>query len=106
MKDAVGPVLRMGGEIDLFIRAIEDDNPGREIVVIDQGAYVRVQAAGSLRVTLPTLRSYLGASFEMRQLESLLAAFAGKIATTSDEITWTLAETAATGLEEPKEEPR
>ncbi len=27
MEDAVGPVLRMCDEVDLVIRAIEDDNP-------------------------------------------------------------------------------
>jgi toluene monooxygenase system protein D len=95
MKDAVGPVLRMGAEIDLVIRAIQDDNPGRPIVVTDQGAYVRVQAPGTLRITLATLRQYFGASFQMRQLEAMLTAFAGMIATSSDEIAWSLRESPA-----------
>jgi toluene monooxygenase system protein D len=90
MRDAVGPVLRMGEDVELVVLAIRDDNPEREVQVVDQGAYVRVQAPGRLRVTLPTLRRYLGASFQMRQLESMLSAFAGRIATTSDEITWSL----------------
>ena len=90
MKDAVGPVLRMSEEVDLVVQSILEDNPGREVEVVDKGAYVRVQAQGSLRITLGTLRRNLGASFQMRQIQSMLSAFAGRITTTSDEITWTL----------------
>lgn len=97
MKDAVGPVLRMGEDVELVVQAIRDDNPGCEIEVVDHGAYVRVQASRSLRITLATLRGYLGASFQMRQLESMLSAFAGRITTASDEITWSLGATTADG---------
>lgn len=90
MEDAVGPVLRMCEEVELVIQAIIEDNPGREIEVIDKGSYVRVRAARFMRVTLASLRRNLGASFEMRQLGAMLSAFAGRIATSSDEITWTL----------------
>jgi toluene monooxygenase system protein D len=106
MRDAVGPVLRMGEDVDLVIRAIRDDNPGLEIEVVDQGAYVRVQGPGALRITLATLRGYLGASFQMRQLESMLSAFAGKIATTSEEVRWTLSQTTPAPLAQGKGEPR
>lgn len=41
MKNRVGPILRMGDEVEKIIAAIEDDNPGTEIVVIDRGTYVR-----------------------------------------------------------------
>jgi toluene monooxygenase system protein D len=99
MRDAVGPVLRMGEDVDLVIQAIRDDNPDREIDVDDHGAYVRVHASGRLRLTLSTLRRYLGASFQMRQIEPMLSAFAGRITTTSDEIAWNLSDSAA----EPKE---
>jgi toluene monooxygenase system protein D len=94
MRDAVGPVLRMGEEVELVIQAIRDDNPERELDVVDQGAYVRVQAEGRLRVTLATLRRYLGASFQMRQLEGMLSAFAGRIVTGSEEISWSLGASA------------
>jgi toluene monooxygenase system protein D len=99
MKDAVGPVLRMGERIDAVIDAIRDDNPDQEIEVVDQGAYVRVHAAGRLKVSLPSLRRHLGAAFEMRQLEPMLAAFAGRITTTSYEVRWSLgpAKDAANG---------
>lgn len=90
MDDAVGPVLRMCEEVESVIRAIVEDNPGQNVDVVDSGAYVRVRARGFLRVTRASLRRHLGDGFEMRQLGALLSAFAGRIATTSDEITWTL----------------
>ena len=91
MKDAVGPVLRMGEDVEAVLQSILDDNPDREIEVVDMGAYVRVQAQGFLRLTLATLRKHIGATFEMRQLEAMLTAFAGRITTSSDEVTWSLA---------------
>jgi toluene monooxygenase system protein D len=90
MKDAVGPVLRMCDEVELVIQAIVDDNPGREVEVVGGGSYVRVQAPEFLRVTLASLQRNVGGSFQMRQLGSMLSAFAGHIVTTTDEVTWSL----------------
>jgi toluene monooxygenase system protein D len=90
MKDPVGPVLRMCEEIDLVVQAILDDNSGHEVEVIDSGSYVRVQAPRFMRVTLASLRRHVGGSFEMCRFEAMLSAFAGQIATTSEEITWSL----------------
>jgi toluene monooxygenase system protein D len=90
MRDAVGPVLRMCDELEQVIEAIMEDNPDREVEVIGRGSYVRVQATGFLRVTLGSLRRNLGAAFQMRQLEAMMSAFAGRIATSTDEITWAL----------------
>lgn len=88
MDNAVGPVLRMGDEVELVIAAIEDDNPDAEIEVVDRGSYVRVQAPNRLRVTQESLQRHLGASFEIRSLETMLSSFSGRITTTSDEIIW------------------
>lgn len=90
MQDAVGPVLRMCDEVEPVVQAILEDNPKGAVTVLDSGSYVRVQAAGFMRVTLASLRRNLGAAFEIRQLESMMSSFAGRIATTSDEVTWTL----------------
>jgi len=49
MKNPVGPVLRMGDEVEQIIAAIEDDNPDTDIEVIDRGAYVRVQGEDQIR---------------------------------------------------------
>jgi len=88
MKNAVGPVLRMSDDIEAIIAAIEEDNPGAQIEVIDRGAYVRIQAEQRLKVTRASIEKYIGRSFEMRQLEPMMSAFAGRIDTTSDAVVW------------------
>jgi toluene monooxygenase system protein D len=88
MKNAVGPVLRMSEDVEAIIRAIEEDNAGTEIEVIDRGAYVRVQAEGRLQVTRASIERHIGRAFEMRELEPIMSAFAGRIDTTSDKVVW------------------
>ena len=88
MKNPVGPVLRMGDEVELIIAAIEEDNPGTEIEVIDRGAYVRVQGEDQITVTEQTLRHYLGADYEIRSFGGIMSAFSGHVINTSDSITW------------------
>jgi toluene monooxygenase system protein D len=88
MEDAVGPVLRMCDEVELVVRAIEDDNPAGSVQIVDCGAYVRVQRSGFLKLTRASLERHLGVGFQMSQLESIMSAFAGRIRTSSDEIVW------------------
>jgi len=88
MKNAVGPVLRMSEGIEAIIAAIEEDNPGTEIEVIDRGAYVRIQAQQRMKVTRASIERHIGRPFEMRQLEPMMSAFAGRIETTSDALLW------------------
>jgi len=99
MEDAVGPVLRMCDEVDLVIRAIEDDNPADSVEIVDRGAYVRVQRPGFLRVTRASLERHLGAGFQMSQLESIMSAFAGRSRTSSDEVVWHLQTASASSQE-------
>jgi toluene monooxygenase system protein D len=88
MKNPVGPVLRMGDEVEQVIAAIKDDNPGTDIEVIDRGAYVRVQGEDQITVTQETLRRYLGADYEIRSFGGIMSALSGRAITTSDAITW------------------
>ena len=88
MEDAVGPVLRMCDEVELVVRAIQDDNPSDSVEVLDCGAYVRVQRSGFLKLTRVSLERRLGAGFQMSQVESIMSAFAGRIRTSSDGIVW------------------
>lgn len=90
MDNPVGPILRMCDEVELIAAAIEDDNPGREIAVIDRGSYVRVHASDHLRVTAESLRRHLGDSFEIRSLEAMMSSFSGRIVTSSDSVEWSL----------------
>jgi len=88
MRNPVGPVLRMGDEVEQVIAAIQEDNPGTEIEVVDRGAYVRVQGEDQITVTEQTLRRYLGADYEIRSFGGIMSAFSGRAVTTSDSITW------------------
>lgn len=88
MKNPVGPILRMGDQIDDVIAAIRDDNPGQEIEVIDRGSYVRVQGDGRVRVSQETLREYLGDDYEIRSFGTMMSSFMGRVITTSEEIVW------------------
>ena len=88
MKNPVGPILRMGDEVEQVIAAIEDDNPDTDIEVVDRGAYVRVQGEDRITVTEQTLRRYLGADFAIASFGEMMTAFSGRAITSSDAITW------------------
>lgn len=90
MSKPVGPVLRMSGDVDAIVAAIVEDNPGQQIAVVDRGAYTRVTGQGELRVTRESIERHLGRAFEMRQLETLMSAFAGRIEMTTEEVRWRL----------------
>jgi toluene monooxygenase system protein D len=90
MSKPVGPVLRMSDDVDAIVAAIVDDNPGQEVTIVDRGAYTRVSGDGELRVTRKSIQRHLGRDFEMRQLEGLMSAFAGRIDMTSEEVRWQL----------------
>ena len=88
MENPVGPILRMGEDVDLVIDAIREDNPNSYVEVIDRGAYVRVQGEDEITVTQETLRKYLGADYEIRSFGGVMSAFSGKVINSSDAITW------------------
>ncbi|MFD7159530.1 MmoB/DmpM family protein [Kribbella sp. NPDC059898] len=88
MKNPVGPVLRMGDQIDDVVAAIRADNPGQDIEVIDRGSYVRVQGEERVRVTEQTLREHLGHDYELRSFGTMMSSFAGRVVNSSDEIVW------------------
>lgn len=88
----VGPVIRgMDGELaDAVIAAVERDNPGSEVVVDDQGGYVRINTHKRCVLTRATLEDELGRSFPLNRLEPALASFAGRVSTSDDEFVWYL----------------
>jgi toluene monooxygenase system protein D len=86
MINPVGPILRMGDEVEHVIAAIQEDNPHTKIEVTDRGAYVRIQGEDELRLTQETLRRHLHADFEIRSFETMMTAFNGRVITSSDAI--------------------
>ena len=88
----VGPVIRgMDGELaEAVIAAVERDNPESEVVVDDQGGYVRINTHKRCVLTRVTLEDELGRSFPLNRLEPALASFAGRVSTSDDEFVWYL----------------
>jgi toluene monooxygenase system protein D len=88
----VGPLIR-GLDADLadaVITAVEADNPGADVVVEDQGGYIRINIADRCRLTRGSLEDALGREFQLSQLEPALSGFAGRMRLTDDEIVWYL----------------
>jgi toluene monooxygenase system protein D len=88
----VGPVVR-GLDTNLsdaVITAIEIDNPEAEVLVDDQGGYIRISTPGRCRMTRASLEEALGRTFKLHQLEPQLAGFAGRMKLTDDEVVWYL----------------
>ncbi|WP_343910616.1 MmoB/DmpM family protein [Nocardioides aquiterrae] len=88
----VGPILRGvdGDFCDAMINAIEIDNPDTEVVVDDQGGYIRISAERRCRLTRTTLEDELGRPFRLSDIEPNLAGFSGRIIVGDDEIVWHL----------------
>lgn len=88
----VGPVIR-GMDADLaaaIAYAIEMDNQGADIQVIDAGGYIRIQVPWECRLTRTSLEYQLGYSYPLSRIEPALAAFAGRMKITDDRVTWYL----------------
>ena len=88
----VGPVIR-GFDADVadaVIAAIELDNPGREVLVDDQGGYIRVSMARECRLTRASLIDVMGRQFALSELEPSLSGFAGRMRSDENEIVWYL----------------
>lgn len=88
----VGPVVRGldSALADAVIEAVEADNPDADVMVDDQGGYIRVHTAQECRITRGSLEEALGRPFRLHQLEPQLAGFAGRMKVTDDEIVWYL----------------
>lgn len=92
-NNRVGPVIRACEISRAVIDAAHEDNPGREIVVDDQMAYVRISTDGELIIRRATLEEALGRPFQMAELELNLATFAGRIETTQEQVRFFLTKT-------------
>jgi toluene monooxygenase system protein D len=88
--NAVGPILRAGEIADAVIDAIAEDNPDKEVVVVDRGDYVRVHTAGQCRLSKGTLEKYLGREYELPMLEIEMSSFSGRLRTRWNEYVWYL----------------
>lgn len=87
-RNSVGPVVRAGELADAVIEAIWDDNPEKEVSVVDRGDYVRISTEGMCRLTKGSLEKHLGRGFDLSHLEIEMPSFMGRMKTVGDEYLW------------------
>src|SRR5579862_2802300 len=96
--DHVGPVLQAGAVTDAILAAIRDLNPG--VIVVDRGAYLRVLAPRTCKVTRIEIEKHLGRPMRFPgELEVVMSAFKGAIRLTQDEAVWQFKQGVTAGKE-------
>jgi toluene monooxygenase system protein D len=85
-RNLVGPCVRCGDIADAVVDAAHEDNPGREIVVEDHSAYVRLKVEKELILRRATIEDHLGRPFQMWELQPEMAAIAGLVEVSDDSI--------------------
>ncbi len=92
-KNMAGPLIRGGDIARAVAEAAKIDNPDKEIIVEDRGAYMRIEADGGLIIRQDTVSEFLGRRFEIRDLEVNLSGFSGFIDTQDDYVRFYLEKT-------------
>ncbi len=87
-QNLVGPVIRAGSLAEAIIDAIADDNPGRDVVVVDRDDYVRIHTVRTCRLTRASLERHLGQPVQLAALEIDMPSFKGRLRTRTDEYVW------------------
>ena len=87
MSSAVGPVLTRVPLAEVLIAVIRAHHP--DAVVIDRGAYLRVQVPGRCQLRRIDVEALLGRGFALpADLEEVMPSFAGSLSITDDEVLW------------------
>lgn len=76
-RNLVGPCVRCGDVADAVVEAARDDNPGRDVVVEEHSAYVRIKVEQECVLRSETIERHLGRPFQMWELQADLASVAG-----------------------------
>ncbi len=85
----VGPIFRASEISGDLVEAIQIDNEGRDVEILDEGGYIRVRVLGECTLTKQTVESVLGRMFRMPgELEVYLSSFTGRIQTGTDAVRW------------------
>jgi toluene monooxygenase system protein D len=83
----VGPVLVKGEAADAVIAAICELN--RDVVLIDRGAYLRVEAWGRCHVSRDCIETHARRPFSLPgDLEAIMPSFRGRMWITEDQVVW------------------
>jgi toluene monooxygenase system protein D len=86
--DLVGPVVRAGALAEAVIDAVEADNPGRDVMVLDRDDYLRIHTSQECRLTQASLARFLGQPYQLAALEIDMPSFKGRLRTRTDEYVW------------------
>lgn len=81
-EEAVGPILRAGEVAEAAIDAICEDNPDKQVFIVDRGDYIRINTVGLCKLTRASMERYLGREYPLPKLEIEMPSFAGRIRTT------------------------
>ena len=87
-RKLAGPVLRSGEVALAAIDAIKEDNQGKDVIIVDHGAYIRIEAEGGLVLTRETMEACLGRPFAVREIEVALIGFSGQIELEPERVRW------------------
>jgi toluene monooxygenase system protein D len=75
---------------------IEEEND--DVVVLDEGAYLRVRAPGTCRLSRAALEAATGPAIRFPgDLEVVMSSFTGVLKLTDDDVVWTLVTEPAAG---------
>jgi len=86
----VGPVLHATPFAHVVAAVIEEEND--DVVVLDEGAYLRVLAPGTCRLSRTALEAATGPAIRFPgDLEVVMSSFTGVLTLTDDGAVWTLA---------------
>lgn len=88
----VGPVIQSGEVARAVVAAVEGDNAGRAVNVVDRGSYVRIEVEGECVITRASVERELGRPFKLYELEVNMPSFAGRIDTSTEKIRFYLGE--------------
>ena len=85
----VGPVLHATPFAHVVAAVIEDEND--DVVVLDEGAYLRVLAPGTCRLSRAALEAATGPAIRFPgDIEVVMSSFTGVLKLTDDGVVWTL----------------
>ncbi|HEY6575759.1 MAG TPA: MmoB/DmpM family protein [Mycobacterium sp.] len=88
--ESVGPVLQATPFARTVIAAIRDEN--EQVVVEDEGAYLRVLAPRICRLSRAGLEAATGVTIRFPgELEVVMSSFTGVMQLTEDDVVWRLA---------------
>jgi toluene monooxygenase system protein D len=82
----VGPVIKTGEIADAIVDAIREDNPGKDVIVEEHTAYLRIKVADDCLIRLETLQRVLGRKVSTGDIEANMPSFSGFIRTAHDQI--------------------